>query len=143
MSKNKLISLLCPTAFLIFGIWVRVSAASMTKRDAMLPILVSYAVIAISIVDFVVEFRKENHKDRFANVNYVRLLACIASMYLYVFLIKKIGFYIDTLLLTAFTMWVLDYKNYKILAVASVIITTAVFVVFKLLLKVPLPTLWL
>lgn len=143
MTKNKLVSLLCPTAFLIFGIWVRISAASMTKRDAMLPILVSYAVIVISIVDFVVEYRKENHKNRFADVNYVRILECLASMFLYVFLIKKIGFFFDTLLLTAFTMWALDYKNYKMLAAASLIITTAVFVVFKILLRVPLPTLWL
>lgn len=143
MTKNKLISLLCPTAFLIFGIWVRVEAAGMTKRDAMLPKLVAYAIIAISIIDFIVEWRKENHKDRFENVNWIRLLECLAAMFLYVFLLQKIGFFLDTLLLTAFTMWVLDYKNYKILAVSSIIITVAVFVVFKVLLRVPLPTLWL
>ncbi|MEI3283151.1 MAG: hypothetical protein V8R61_10890 [Enterocloster sp.] len=40
-------------------------------------------------------------------------------------------------------MWVLDYKNYKMLAVSAVIITTVVFVAFNYLLNVPLPTLWL
>lgn len=143
MTKNKMISLISPIAFLIFGIWVRYSAMSMTKRDAMMPIIVSYAVIVISIVDLITEMRKKDHKDRFAGVNFARLLACIASMYLYVFLLKKIGFFLDTLWLTAATMVILDYRNYKILVFASFLITTVVFLAFGVLLKVPLPTLWL
>lgn len=143
MNKNKIISLISPAAFLLFGIWVRYSAASMTKRDAMMPIIVAYAIIIVSIIDFITEWRKKEHKDRFAGVNFGRVGACIAAMYLYVFLIQKIGFYLDTLWLTAFTMWVLDYKNYKMLAVSAVIITTVVFVAFNYLLNVPLPTLWL
>lgn len=143
MTKNKIISMISPIAFLIFGIWIRYSAASMTSRDAMMPIIVSYLVILISIVDLITEWKKEKHKDRFAGVNFGRIAACLIAMYLYVFLLKKIGFYLDTLWLTAFTMLTLDYKNYKMLALSSVIITTVVFVAFKFLLKVPLPTLWI
>ena len=47
MNKNKIISLISPAAFLLFGIWVRYSAASMTKRDAMMPIIVAYAIIIV------------------------------------------------------------------------------------------------
>ena len=32
MNKTKIISLISPAAFLLFGIWVRYSAASMTKK---------------------------------------------------------------------------------------------------------------
>lgn len=53
MNKNKIISLISPAAFLLFGIWVRYSAASMTKRDAMMPIIVAYAIIIVSIIDFI------------------------------------------------------------------------------------------
>ena len=141
--KNKLVSLISPIAFLAFGIWLRISANGFTKRDAMFPKLVSVAIIAIAIVDLIVELRKKNHKDRFADVNFVRILMCLAAMCIYVFVLKKIGFFLDTLFLTAFTMWALDYKNYKILPVAALIITTVVFVMFKILLNVPLPTIWL
>ncbi len=143
MNKNKIVSLSVPVAFLIFGIWVRYSAISMASRDAMLPILVSYAIILISLLDFITEWRQKEHKDRFQGVNFGRLAACLIAMYLYVFLMRKIGFYLDTLWLTAFTMRVLDYKNYKLLALASVIITSVVFGAFYCLLNVPLPTLWL
>ena len=59
------------------------------------------------------------------------------------FLLKKIGFILDTLLLTSYTMFALGYRNWKLLPVASVVITAAVFGVFYGLLNVPLPTLFL
>ena len=64
-------------------------------------------------------------------------------MCIYVFLLKKIGFIIDTFLLTSFTMYALDYKNWKLLPIISACITAVVFGVFSGLLNVPLPTLFL
>lgn len=143
MTKNKLVSLLSPAAFLLFGIWIKVSTLSMAKRDSTFPSLVSYVIIVIAVIDMIVELRKENHKNRFKDTNFIRVLACLAVMFLYVFLLKKIGFFIDTALLGAITMWVLGYKNYKILPVAAVVISAVVFGVFYGLLHVPLPTLFL
>ncbi len=143
MTKNKIISLMCPVIFLAFGIFIKVSASSMSARDASFPNLVAYLIIGVSIIQLIVDFRKKDHKDRFQGVNFLKIAECVAAMCLYIFLLKKIGFFIDTLLLTAFTMYALEYKNYKILAVSSVIITIVVFAVFKWLLRVPLPTIWL
>lgn len=143
MTKNKMIALLCPLAFLIFGIYIRVATMSMSSRDATFPNLVSYVVIVISIIDFISVWRKKEHKAIFAGVNFLKLFECLAAMCVYVFLLKKIGFVIDTFLLTSFTMYALDYKNWKLLPIISVIITAAVFGVFYGLLNVPLPTLFL
>ncbi len=143
MNKNKIIALTAPLAFLVFGVWIRVSTLSMTKRDSVFPNLVACMVIIVSLIDLVSVYRKTGLKNRFQGVNALKLFQCLAAMFLYVFLLKKIGFVIDTLLLTAFTMWVLDYRNYKILPLVSVLITAAVFFIFYYLLRVPLPTLWL
>lgn len=143
MSKNKIVELLCPISFLLFGIYIRVTTISMSKRDAMFPNMVAYVIIAVSIIELLADLRKKEYKDRFKGVNFLKLLECVIAMMLYVVLLKKIGFIIDTFLLSAFTMYALDYKNYKVLAIASVAITVVIFVVFKLLLKVPLPTIWL
>ena len=143
IDKNKIISLACPLIFLIFGIWILFSAMQMSKRDGTFPKIVAGLIIIISVIDFISEMRKEEHKDRFANTNILKVIICTVVMFVYVVLIKKIGFFIDTLILTAFTMWILDYKNYKILPVAAFVITTVVFVAFKYLHKVPLPTLFL
>lgn len=143
LDKNKIMSLACPLLFLAFGIWIRVSAVKMAKRDAMFPKIVAWLIIIVSVIDFISEMRKTEHKNRFANSNVLKVAICVVVMFLYVGLMKKIGFYLDTLLLTAFTMWILDYRNYKVLPIAAVIITTVVFAAFKYLLKVPLPTLFL
>ncbi len=143
MTKNKLVSLLSPAAFLLFGIWIKVSTLSMSKRDATFPSLVSYVIIVISVIDLISELRKAEHKDRFKDTSLLRVLACVAAMFLYVFLLKKIGFFLDTVLLGAFIMWVLGYQRYKILAACAVGIAAVVFGVFYGLLNVPLPTLFL
>lgn len=143
MSKNKLISLLCPLAFLAFGIWIRVSSMSFQKRDATFPTMIAYVTIVIAIIDLIVEWRKLDHKDRFKNVNFVRLIACVAAMFLYVFLLKKIGFFVDTMLLCGFTMWILGYRKWKVLIPCAVLISAVVFGAFYGLMRVPLPTLFL
>ena len=58
-------------------------------------------------------------------------------------LIKKIGFFLDTLALCIFLMRLLGYKRWKILIPAAIGITAAVFGVFYGLLNVPLPTIFL
>ena len=143
MNKDKMIALSSPLVFLVFGLWIRFSTLSMTKRDSVFPNLVAYMVIIVSIIDFISVYRKSEHKNRFKGINVPKLFESLAAMFLYVILLKKIGFVVDTLFLTAFTMWVLDYRNYKRLPLISILITAAVFIIFYYLLKVPLPTLWL
>ena len=143
LTKNKFIEILCPISFMLFGIFIRVSMLGMSERNSTLPNMVAYIIIVVSIIQLILDLRTEKHKERFKSVNFLKLLECTVAMFLYVFLLRKIGFIIDTFFLTAFTMYALDYKNYKMLVVASVIITAVVFVAFTYLLKVPLPTLWL
>lgn len=69
MNKNKLIALSSPLVFLVFGIWIRVSTMSMTKRDSVFPNLVAYMVIVVSIIDLIFVYRKTEHKNRFQGVN--------------------------------------------------------------------------
>ena len=140
LSKNKIISLIAPVAFLAFGIWVYLSTRTMRGTDGIFPSMVAILIIAISIVDFIVELRKDNHKDRFADVNWIALLSSLAAMCLYVFLFKKIGFFFDTLWLTAATMLILGYRRYGVIAISSLLITGAVFGVFYFLMHVPFPT---
>lgn len=140
MTKNKITSLLCPLAFLAFGIWMRISTLSFQKRDATFPNMIAYVTIVIAVIDLIFELRKLDHKDRFKGVNFIRLVACLAVMFLYVFLLKKIGFLLDTILLCGFTMWILGYKRWKILIPSAIGIALVVFGVFYGLMNVPLPT---
>ena len=140
LNKNKIISLIAPVVFLAFGIWIYLSTRTMRGSDGTFPSMVAILIVVISIVDFIVELRKDNHKDRFANVNWIALLSSLAAMCLYVYLFKKIGFFFDTLWLTAATMLILGYRRYGVIVISSLLITGAVFGVFYFLMHVPFPT---
>ncbi len=143
MSKNKIVVLLCPVAFLLFGIYVRVACMGMPRRDATFPAMISYLVIAIAIALFIFEWRKNDHTPVFANVNFKKLLIYTAVLSMYVLTMKQIGYFIGTVLLTGTTMYILEYRRYTMLVLMAFGITAFIFAMFKYLLRVPLPTLFL
>ena len=71
------------------------------------------------------------------------MLEYTAALLLYAFLFKKIGYILDTLWMTAYTMFALRYRDWKRLILISFGITAILYLIFRVLLKVPLPTLWL
>lgn len=144
MKRNKIVNLLCPTAFLLFGAWVFMTCAPMSRGNRMFPQIVAVLTILIAVVGIINVLCDENAKPVFnSDVNYVKLTTCVLSICVYIFLMKKIGFYIDTLLLTGFNTWNMGYRRYHMIAVSSVLITTVVFCTFYFLIKAPLPTLFL
>lgn len=144
MKKNKIVNLLCPTAFLLFGAWVFMACASMSRGNRMFPQIVAVLTVLIAVVGIINVLCDENTKPVFSSdVNYAKLATCVLSICVYIFLMKKIGFYIDTLFLTSFNTWNMGYRRYHMIAMSSVLITTVVFFTFYFLIKAPLPTLFL
>ena len=138
-----MVSLICPVAFLLFGIWLRFSTLSMSSRDATFPNLVAYVTIFCAIMQLIQDLKNNSHKARFTGVSFPRLIACTAGLFLYAFLLRTIGFPIGTFLLLMFIMWILGYRKYKVIVLASLAITAVVYGIFGILLNVPLPTVWL
>jgi len=141
--KNKLVSLLCPSAFLIFGIYIIIESAKFKSTDGIFPTMTAVLLIAVSLIQFAKDLLTKEHKDRFAGTNFLQVLEYVAALLLYAFLFKKIGYIFDTLWLTAYTMFALRYRNWKGLLLISAGITAGLYLIFRVLLKVPLPTLWL
>lgn len=141
--KNKIVSLLCPSAFLLFGIYIIVESTKFKSTDGIFPIMTAVLLIAVSLIQFVKDLLTKEHKDRFADSNILQVLEYVAALLLYAFLFKKIGYILDTLWLTGYTMFALRYRDWKKLLLISVGITAVLYFIFRILLKVPLPTIWL
>lgn len=141
MKKGKIVTFLVPAAFFLLAVYILVSTHFMPDRDAMFPKLIAWIMLLISVIEGGSEGRKKQFTDCFAGNNLVKVGEFIATLFVYIFLLEKIGFFIDTLVLGMAIMWLLDYRRKKILVVASLLITTVVFVIFYVLIKVPLPTL--
>lgn len=144
MDKNKWIALLSPLTFFVFGIWVFITSSSMSRGNRTFPQIIAVLTIFISMIGLFSVLREKEVAPLFGeNVNYVKLLTCVLSLCIYIFLMKKIGFYLDTLLLTSFHTWNMGYRKYPMLGFSSILITTVVSGVFYFLIKAPLPTLFM
>ena len=76
-------------------------------------------------------------------VNLVMVLITVAALILYIVLLPKIGYIVDTFILGIFVIRSLGYKKIGITLLCSGIAVLVTFFVFKILLAVPLPMIFL
>ncbi|WP_101909705.1 tripartite tricarboxylate transporter TctB family protein [Marasmitruncus massiliensis] len=142
MNRSKLINLTMPAFFVGFFVWVILSTMSMEKSEAIFPRMIGVFSLAVSFFQLYSDLKKADHKDKFQNSNVLKVLEATAVLFIYILLMKKIGCLIDTVLLSFYTMYALGYRKLKVAVPVSVLLTLVVFLVFKLLLRVPLPMLF-
>lgn len=143
MNKCKLSVLLMPIFFLILGIYIVVSASMMSTTEGTFPRMVGVLTVIVAGVQLYNDIKKKNHKDIFGNSNILKVTEATIVLFAYVYLLEKIGYIVDTILLSATTMYFLNYRNIKMVVISSVGFTVLVFIIFKMLLKVPLPMIFL
>lgn len=139
MDKKKIIGLVCPVSFLAFGVYILLESQRFKSTDKIFPTMVAVLMIAISLIQLLVDLRKKKHKNVFAGNNVLRVAGYAVVLMLYAYLLKKIGYVLDTIWLTAFTLYALDYRKWKGLVIIPAAATACLYVIFKILLKVPLP----
>jgi len=143
MVEKKRITALCmPAFFLLLGGWILYSCRDMGPQTAIFPQMVGVFIIIIAAFEFFFDLKKKDIKPVFQDSNVLKVVATVAILFAYIFLLNYIGYIIDTIFLSAIIMYMLGYRDYKKMAVISVVLTMSVFVVFKIFLRVPLPMLF-
>lgn len=140
MDKKKLSVLAMPVFFLLLGIYIIVSSSAMSTSEGTFPRMVGWLTVLVSVVQLYNDIRKKDYKNVFNHSNMRKVIEATAILFAYVLLLGKIGYIVDTILLSAVTMWFLNYKNIKVILISSIGFTLIVYCIFKILLKVPLPT---
>ncbi len=139
MNKSKLINLTMPAFFIVFFALVVYATTSMAPTEAVFPRMVGVFSLVVSCFQFYFDIKKKDHKDKFQGCNVLKVLEATAVLFLYIFLMKKIGYVIDTILLSFYTMFALGYRKIKVAVPVAVILTLIIFFIFKVLLRVSLP----
>lgn len=140
--KQMMIELAMPVVFILCAVYVIVKARSMGS-EGVFPTM-SAGVLLICAVYLLVEvITKKQSVVKLDGVNLTMVGVTILALIIYVVLLKKIGYIIDTFLLCAFMMRALGYKRLGVIGICSVLAVAAVFFVFKILLSVPLPLIFL
>ena len=134
-NKQLMIELAMPVAFMLMAAYVIVKGLSMGS-EGVFPIMCAGVLLVQTLMKREVVVKLEG-------VNLPRVGLTLLTLLVYVFLLKKIGYAIDTFLLCALVIRSLGYKKFHVIVPCSVIAVAVTFVIFKVLLSVPLPMVFL
>ena len=140
--KQLIIELAMPIVFALVSVYVIVKAIPM-ESEGVFPIMSAGVLLACAVYLFVETLIKQKAVVKLEGVNLPMVGLTILALVLYVVLLKRIGYLIDTFLLCAFIMRFLGYKKLGVIGICSLAAVAGTFFVFKVLLSVPLPMVFL
>lgn len=104
------------------------------------PVLFSSLLIGFSIINIILEFMNPNSiPGDLENVNWKKFFLYIAICIVYVFLVKKIGFAVDTFICLFLMLKLAGLKGYIKPVVFSLVFSLAIWSLFTFAMSVPLP----
>lgn len=142
--KDWILELSMPAVMAALGIYVLKASYSIKPKSAgtfprMCAILLLIGV-AVTVLQIIISKKKTVH---FENLRWWKAFLLLGMIVVYVILLLRIGYLIPTIALCAGIMVLLRYRNWVVIGAVSVIAVGIVFVLFKIILKVPLPMLFL
>ena len=140
--KQLIIELAMPIVFALVSVYVIVKAIPM-ESEGVFPIMSAGVLLACAVYLFVETLIKQKAVVKLEGVNLPMVGLTILALVLYVVLLKRIGYLIDSFLLCAFIMRFLGYKKLGVIGICSLAAVAGTFFVFKVLLSVPLPMIFL
>jgi putative tricarboxylic transport membrane protein len=108
-----------------------------------LPFLSGLAIAGLALVVFFQQFSKRDREkvtDLWQKGNWLTMLMVMGSLVIYTLLLNFIGFLLDTFLLIAFLLRVMEPMSWKKCMVGALGAAGASYVIFQLWLKAQLPT---
>lgn len=140
--KQLLVELSMPVVFILAAIYIIVKALPM-EGEGVFPIM-SAGVLLICAVYLLFEaLVKKEVIVKLEGVNLGMVGVTLLALVVYVVLLKKIGYIIDTFLLCVFIIRSLGYKKIGFTVLCAAMAVAVTFIVFKVLLSVPLPMIFL
>ncbi len=140
--KQLLIELAMPVVFILAAIYIIVKAIPM-EGEGIFPIMSAGVLLICAVYLFFETLVKKEVIVKLEGVNLVMVGITLLALVVYVVLLKKIGYIIDTFLLCVFIIRSLGYKKIGITVLCAALAVAATFFVFKVLLSVPLPMIFL
>lgn len=137
---NKLLEYLTSFAFMGIGLFVFLEGRNFRGNDKYFPMIVGVLTFLVAIWIFLEDSKQENSCFDIKKVNFLAVGVTCAALFIYVFLFKEIGFILSTSLLGITILVGMRFQNKLGTVLYPVIMVAVIFVVFKVLLKVPLPT---
>ncbi|HYE81645.1 MAG TPA: tripartite tricarboxylate transporter TctB family protein [Clostridia bacterium] len=143
-NKKKLSNMLFTAAIIIVFAMVLVMSFSLSKTAGSVPRLISIVGIILSVISLITDSKKKDGKKEGNNADSsenqgVPFMKTFAFIIAYLVAMVVLGFLVSTILILFLMTILMNYKNYKVSAIFSVIATVMLYASFKYLFYVRLP----
>ena len=133
--KQLMIELAMPIVFMLVAVYVIVKAIPM-ESEGVFPIMSAGVLLLCAVYLFVEILIKHQQVVKLEGVNLKMVGVTLLALAVYVFLLKKIGYIIDTFALCFFIIRSLGYKKTGVTLLCSALSVACVFFIFIRLLHV-------
>lgn len=108
------------------------------KSDAAFPTVAAVVMLLGAIPTWIQAIKGTMSHEKIDLFALLRIIFLAAVLYLYVFFLKSVGYLICTFLLCVIVLFSLGYEKKLIAVLYSAVMTGTVYILFKILLHVPL-----
>lgn len=140
---DKILEFVFAFVFMAIGIFVFMVGRTYRGNDKYFPMIVGGLTLVAAIWIFLEDIKSKKSCFDLSKVNLLSVGVACAAMLVYYLLFRRIGYIFSTLLLGIAVLAGMRYKNKLGTILYPAIMVAVLFVVFKVLLKIPLPTIFL
>lgn len=143
MKKNKYAEYIFSLTLLLIGAVVLIIGKDFRGNDKYFPVIIGAGMVITAIWMAWEDKKQDTACIDLTKINFAAVGITIAALAVYMVLFRLIGYVFSTILLGTSIILGLRYNSVKGAILWPALMVLVVFVIFKILLKVPLPVLFL
>lgn len=139
--SNKKVECILPVIMVLLSFFIIIESRQYGD-EGVFPTMIGVLLLFSSIVVIVNTLRSKESHIKKINSNIIKPIIVLVALIIYALLIERVGYIVITLLLAIFITYILGYKNIIRNILVSTCGTLSIYFIFKILLQVPLPSLF-
>ena len=143
LKKNQLAVTLFDLVLLAIGLYMIIEGRTYRGNDKYFPIIVGSLQTGTAIWMLIEDLISRKPCIDLKKINFLAVGVTIAALIIYYFLFETIGFILSTILLGVSIILGLRYNSIKGAILWPIGFVAIIYLLFKVLLKIPLPSLFL
>lgn len=143
LKKNQFAVMLFDIVLLAIGLYMIIEGRTYRGNDKYFPIIVGALQTGTAIWMLIEDLISRKPCIDLKKINFLAVGVTIAALIIYYFLFETIGFILSTILLGVSVILGLRYNSIKGAILWPIGFVAIIYLIFKVLLKIPLPTLFL
>ena len=143
LKKNQLAVTLFDLVLLAIGLYMIIEGRTYRGNDKYFPIIVGALQTGTAIWMLIEDLISRKPCIDLKKINFLAVGVTIAALIIYYFLFETIGFILSTILLGVSIILGLRYNSIKGAILWPIGFVAIIYLLFKVLLKIPLPSLFL